>query len=190
MLQEVQNGVVGSPSVLPELAAAVDAVGLIAHCASLAQRARELAIPVFHCTAATRDDRVGSSRNARLFAGVKKSPVRLSPGSDAVQVPDAIGNDPRDVVLERYHGLGPMAGTQLDPMLRHCGVRTIVGVGVSVNIGMTNFAFDAVNLGYQFVMPTDAVAGVPSDYAETVIANTLALVATLTTTAAVLAAWE
>jgi isochorismate synthase EntC len=38
-------------------------------------------------------------------------------------------------------------------------------------------------------MPTDAVAGVPADYAEAVIKNTLSLVATLTTTAAVLSAW-
>ena len=37
---------------------------------------------------------------------------------------------------------------------------------------------------------TDAVAGVPADYVAAVIANTLALVATLTTTAAVLAAWD
>lgn len=189
MLQEVQNGVVGSPSVLPELAAAADAVGLIEHCAALASCARAIGVPVFHCTAETRDDMVGANRNARLFAGVQKAPLRLTPGSDAVKVPDAIGNDARDVVLARHHGLGPMTGTQLDSMLRHCGVRTIVGVGVSVNIGMTNFAFDAVNLGYQFVMPTDAVAGVPADYATAVIANTLALVATLTTTAAILEVW-
>jgi nicotinamidase-related amidase len=83
-----------------------------------------------------------------------------------------------------------MTGTQLDSMLRNLAVTTIVGVGVSVNIGMTNFAFDAVNRGYQFVMPTDAVAGVPADYAAAVIANTLSLVATLTTTDAVLAAWS
>lgn len=189
VLQEVQNGVVGSPSVLPELAAACEAVGLVEHCASLAQRARALRIPVFHCTAETRDDMVGANRNARLFAGVQKAPLRLSPGSVAVRVPELIGTDPRDVVLARHHGLGPMTGTQLDSMLRHLGVTTIVGVGVSVNIGMTNFAFDAVNRGYQFVMPTDAVAGVPSDYAAAVIKNTLSLVATLTTTAAVLEAW-
>lgn len=189
VLQEVQNGVVGDSSVLPELAAAAARVDLIGHCAQLAHRARELGVPVFHCTAETRDDLVGANRNARLFAGVRKAPVRLSPGSDAVQVPAAIGNDPRDVVLGRHHGLGPMTGTQLDPMLRNLGVTTIVGVGVSVNIGMTNFAFDAVNRGYHFVMPTDAVAGVPDDYAQSVIANTLALVAVLTTTAAVLEAW-
>ncbi|MGZ4675149.1 MAG: isochorismatase family protein [Acidimicrobiia bacterium] len=190
VLQEVQNGVVGQPSVLPELAAAAARVDLIGHCAALAARARVLGVPVFHCTAETRDDLVGANRNARLFAGVRKAALHLSPGSEAVRVPDAIGTDPRDVILARHHGLGPMTGTQLDPMLRNLGVTTIVGVGVSVNIGMTNFAFDAVNRGYRFVMPTDAVAGVPDDYAAAVIENTLSLVAILTTTDEVLAAWS
>ena len=190
VLQEVQNGVIGDPSVLPELAAAAAEVHLVEHCAALAAQARTLGIPVFHCTAETRDDLVGANRNARLFGGVRKAAVRLSPGSDAVQVPGAIGVDTRDVVLARHHGLGPMTGTQLDSMLRNLGVSTIVGVGVSVNIGMTNFAFDAVNRGYQFVMPTDAVAGVPAEYAAAVIRNTLALVATLTTTDAVLDSWR
>ncbi|HVJ96754.1 MAG TPA: isochorismatase family protein, partial [Acidimicrobiia bacterium] len=130
------------------------------------------------------------NRNARLFAGVKKSGVPLSPGSDAVQVPTKIGVDPGDIVLPRYHGLGPMTGTQLDSMLRNLGVTTIVGVGVSVNIGMTSLAFDAVNHGYQMVLPRDAIAGVPADYANAVIDNTLSLVATITTTDNVLAAWR
>jgi nicotinamidase-related amidase len=105
-------------------------------------------------------------------------------------VPDEIGVDPGDIVLARYHGIGPMTGTQLDPILRNLGATTIVGVGVSVNIGMTNLAFDAVNRGYQIVMPRDAVAGVPAEYAQAVIDNTLALVATLTTTSEILAAWR
>jgi nicotinamidase-related amidase len=190
VLQEVQNGVVGEHSALPALTDAAAAVDLIPHCAALAAAARANGITVFHCTAETRDDLKGANQNARLFYGVRKSPVPLSPGSPGVQVPDLIGVDPRDVMLPRHHGLGPMTGTQLDPMLRNLGVTTIVGVGVSVNIGMTNFAFDAVNRGYQFVMPTDAVAGVPAEYADAVVANTLSLVATLTTTDDVLAAWS
>jgi nicotinamidase-related amidase len=189
VLQEVQNGVVGSNSALPALAEAAAAVDLIGNCARLAAAARAHGIAVFHCTAETRDDMKGANRNARLFLGVQKSPVRLSPGSDAVGVPEPIGVDPGDVVLPRYHGLGPMTGTQLDSMLRNLGVTTIVGVGVSVNIGMTNLAFDAVNRGYQIVLPRDAVAGVPAEYADAVLDNTLALVATLTTTDAVLSAW-
>ena len=190
VLQEVQNGVVGSPSALPALAEAAAAVDLVANCARLARAARAIGVPVLHCTAETRDDGRGANRNARLFAGVKKSPVRLSPGSAAVQVPDEIGVAPEDIVLARYHGLGPMTGTQLDSILRNLGTTTIVGVGVSVNIGMTNLALDAVNRGYQIVMPRDAIAGVPADYAQAVIDNTLALVATISTTDAVLHAWK
>jgi nicotinamidase-related amidase len=189
VLQEVQNGVVGSPSALPALADAAAAVDLIGNCARLARAARAANVPVVHCTAETRSDRRGANHNARLFLGVKKSPVALTPGSAAVQVPDAIGVEPTDIVLARYHGLGPMSGTQLDPMLRNLGVTTIVGVGVSVNVGMTNLAFDAVNFGYQIVLPRDAIAGVPSEYADAVIENTLTLVATLTSTEEILAAW-
>jgi biuret amidohydrolase len=190
VLQEVQNGVVGSPSALPALAEAAAAVDLVGNCARLAARAREIGVTVLHCTAETRDDGRGANHNARLFAGVKKSPVRLTPGTAAVQVPDEIGVDPRDLVLPRYHGLGPMTGTQLDSILRNLGATTIVGVGVSVNVGMTNLALDAVNRGYQTVLPRDAIAGVPTDYADAVIDNTLSLIATISTTAEVLAAWS
>ena len=190
VLQEVQNGVVGSPSALPALADAAAAVDLIANCARLARAARSIGVPVLHCTAEIRPDGRGANRNARLFGGVKKSPVRLVPGSAAVQVPDEIGVAAEDILLPRYHGVGPMTGTQLDSILRNLRVTTIVGVGVSVNIGMTNLAFDAVNRGYQIVMPRDAIAGVPAEYAQAVIDNTLALVATISTTDAVLGAWE
>ncbi len=190
VLQEVQNGVVGSPSVLPALAEAAAAVDLIGNCARLARAARRAGVPVLHCTAETRDDGRGANTNARLFMGVAKSPVRLSPGSAAVQPPEEIGVDPADIVLPRYHGLGPMTGTQLDSVLRNLGATTIVGVGVSVNIGMTNLALDAVNRGYQIVLPRDAIAGVPADYAQAVIDNTLSLVATISTTEEILAAWS
>jgi biuret amidohydrolase len=189
VLQEVQNGVVGTPSVLPALSEAAAAVDLIGNCARLARAARAAGIAVVHCTAETRDDGKGANDNARLFRGVRKSSVQLSPGSAAVQVPAEIGVDPGDIVLARYHGLGPMTGTQLDPILRNLGVTTIVGVGVSLNVGVTNLAFDAVNRGYQIVLPRDAVAGVPPEYAEAVLAHTLNVVATLTTTAAVVRAW-
>ena len=189
VLQEVQNGVVGTPSALPALTEAAAAVDLIGNCARLAGAARIAGIPVFHCTAEWRDDGKGANRNARLFLGILRSPVKISPGTDAVRVPAEIGVEPGDIVLPRHHGLGPMTGTQLDSMLRHLDIRTIVGVGVSVNVGFTSLAFDAVNHGYQIVLPRDAVAGVPPAYADAVIENTLSLVATISTTAAIVDAW-
>jgi nicotinamidase-related amidase len=82
-----------------------------------------------------------------------------------------------------------MAGTDLDPVLRNLGVATIVVVGVSVNVAVTNLVMDAVNRGYQVVLPRDAVCGVPASYADDVIDNTLALLATIGTTDDVVAAF-
>jgi nicotinamidase-related amidase len=93
-------------------------------------------------------------------------------------------------VLSRSHGIGPMGGTDLDATLRNLGVSTIVAVGVSVNVAITNLVMDAVNLAYRVVVPRDAVAGIPADYATTIIDNTLSLLATITTTDDLIEAWK
>ncbi len=92
-------------------------------------------------------------------------------------------------MLPRLHGLSPFQGTELDFVLRNLGVRTIVGVGVSVNVAIPNLAFDAVNASYQVVIPRDAVAGFPADYVDAVFTHTLAAVATVVRSDEVLAAW-
>lgn len=189
VLQEVQNGVVGDEAVFPELAAVAQRVRLVDHCVDLARAARAANVTVFHCTAATRADRIGANTNARLFHAAQKTGSLLAPGSSGVEVPARIGVENGDVVLPRHHGLGPLTGTQLDPMLRNAGVTTIVAAGVSLNVGMLDLVITAVNLGYQVVLPTDAVAGVPFEYGQEVIANTMSVLATLTTTRAVTAAW-
>ena len=186
--QELQGGVVGAESALPELAEAAEPV--IPAVDRLVVAARAAGVPVVHCLAQRRLDGLGSNENARLFKGVQKSPVKLVPGSSAAALVPEIGIADTDLVLTRLHGLGPMAGTDLDPVLRNLSVTTIVGVGVSVNVGMTNFVMDGVNAGYQFVLPRDGVAGVPPSYADQVIDNTLSLLATITTVDDVCAAWS
>ena len=54
-------------------------------------------------------------------------------------------------------------------------------VGVSLNIAIPNFVMDAVNAAYRVVVPKDAVAGIPTEYGAAIIANTLSLLATITT---------
>jgi nicotinamidase-related amidase len=186
---ECQNGVIGVESVLPELAAAArDSV--IPNGARLCAAARAAGAPVLHCVAGRRPDDRGSNRNARLFAAMLKSPVRLDLGTAAAAVVDDFEVAPSDLLLSRIHGLNPMAGTALDSILRNFGVATIVVVGVSVNVAVTNLVMDAVNLGYQVVLPRDAVCGVPADYADAVIDNTLSLLATVTTTDEVAQAFQ
>ena len=185
---EVQNGVVGERSALPALAEAA-AAEMLPSLARLLPAARSAGVQIVHCTAYRRADGKGANHNARLFMGVRKSPVALLPGTPEVDVVSELGPEPSDLVLTRTHGLDPMAGTDLDPVLRNLGITTIVVTGVSVNVAVTNLVMDAVNRGYDVVLPRDAVCGIPRDYADAVIDNTLALLAAVTTTDELVAIW-
>jgi nicotinamidase-related amidase len=185
---EVQNGVVGSNAALPVLAEEARRE-MIPALGRLVAAARAAGVQVVHCTAYRRADAKGANTNARLFMGVRKSPVQLLPGTPEVEVVPEIGVAPEDLVLTRTHGLNPMAGTDLDPVLRNLGVTTVIATGVSVNIAVTNLVMDAVNNGYDVVVPRDAVCGVPRDYADAVLDGTVALLATLTTVDEIVATW-
>jgi biuret amidohydrolase len=177
---EIQNGVIGERAALPALAEAARHT-MVPAIIRLVRAARAAGVEVVHCTFERRVDGKGSSSNAGLFHGVDRSPVKLLPGSQEVKVVAEIGVEPTDLLLTRTHGLNPMAGTDLDPVLRNLGVSTVIVAGVSVNVAVTNLVMDAVNHGYDVVLPRDAVCGVPADYADAIIDNTLRLLATLTT---------
>jgi len=186
---EVQNGVVGQRSVLPQLAEAAQA-GMVPALRKLLPAARAAGVQVVHCTAYRRADGKGANANARMFKGVQRAPVQLLPGSTEVEVLADLGPEPDDLVLTRTHGLDPMTGTDLDPVLRNLRISTVVVTGVSVNVAITNLVMDCVNRGYDVVLPRDAVCGIPSEYADAVIDNTLALLAAVTTTDELVGIWS
>ncbi|MER7553563.1 cysteine hydrolase [Streptomyces anulatus] len=187
---ECQQGVVGPDSALPELAAAARSSGALANVARLVAAAHERGVQVMHAVAESRPDGRGGNHNARLFRAAARLPVQQHTGSTAVRVAPPIEVADEDLVVRRLHGLSPLAGTDVDPLLRNLGCRVLVVTGVSANIAVPNAVFDAVNLGYTVVVPADAIAGVPADYTPAMVRNTLALVATVTTTDAVLGGWK
>lgn len=81
-------------------------------------------------------------------------------GTTAVRIAAPIEVADEDLVVRRLHGLSPIAGTDVDALLRNLGCRTLVVTGVSANVAVPNAVFDAVNLGYTAVVPSDAIAGV------------------------------
>lgn len=187
---ECQRGVVGPGGALPQLAAAARDSGALANVARLVGAAHTAGAAVLHAVAQRRTDGRGGNSNARLFRAAARLPVQQLEGSDAVLLAEEIPVAEGDLRVTRLHGLSPIAGTDVDPLLRNLGCRTLIVTGVSLNIAIPNAVFDAVNLGYDVVVPADAVAGVPADYAEAVVSNTLALVATVTTTDEILGAWR
>ncbi|MGG8406495.1 cysteine hydrolase [Streptomyces sp. 12297] len=186
---ECQQGVVGPDSALPELAKEAQASGMLDRVAGLVRAAHLAGVQVVHAVAERRPDGRGANSNARLFRAAGRLPVQQLTGSPAVRIADPVEVADQDLVVRRLHGLSPMAGTDLDPLLRNLGCRTLVVTGVSSNVAIPNTVFDAVNLGYTVVVPADAIAGVPAEYTPQVVRNSLALVATITTADEVRSRW-
>ena len=189
LTMEIQRGVVGDLSAFPQLAEAAERVGVVANTARVLGAARARAIPVIHCTAEFRADRVGSTVNCQLIAAMVRNPAHLLEGTPPAELIHELGPEPSDLVCARLHGVSPFSGTSLDIWLRSLGVSTVVATGVSVNLGVLGLAIEACNLGYQVVVPRDTVAGLPDEYAAAVLDTTFPLIATVTTTDDLLAAW-
>jgi biuret amidohydrolase len=186
--QECQGAVIGPNAGLAALAEEARRVAL-PNIVRLLPTARAAGVRVVHCVVQRRPDGLGSNHNAKIFA-IGRGEVDIAPGTPGAAVLPELGPEPTDLVLSRWHGVGPMGGTDLDAVLRNLGVSTIVVVGVSLNIAIPNVVMDAVNAGYRVVLPKDAVAGIPAEYGAAMIANTLSLLATITTTDDLLQLWK
>jgi nicotinamidase-related amidase len=188
LTQECQGAVIGPNAGLGALAEEARRVAL-PNIVRLLPAARAARVHVVHCLVQRRPDGLGSNHNAKIFA-LGRGEVDITPGTPGAAVLPELGPEPTDLVLSRWHGLGPMGGTDLDAVLRNLGVSTVVVVGVSLNIAIPNFVMDAVNAAYRVVVPKDAVAGIPTEYGDAIIANTLSLLATITTTDDLLQVWQ
>ena len=186
--QECQGAVIGPNAGLAVLAEEARRLAL-PNIVRLLPAARAAGVRVVHCLVQRRPDGLGSSHNAKIFA-IGRGDVEIRPGTPGAALLPELGPEPADLVLSRWHGVGPMGGTDLDAVLRNLGVSTIVVVGVSLNIAIPNVVMDAVNAAYRVVVPRDAVAGVPTEYGVAVIANTLSMLATITTTDELLGVWK
>jgi len=125
--------------------------------------------------------------NNRLRRETGSTPI--DQGTDGAKLVAELGPDERDIVVPRIHGLTPFTQTSLDQILRNLSIRTLVVTGVSVNMGIFGTVMSAVDLGYNVVIVRDGVCGVPREYADAVLENSLSLLATITSSDDVIGAW-
>jgi nicotinamidase-related amidase len=192
IMNECQRGVVGDLATLGQLREA--AAPVVANLGRLVRAARPAGVQVIHCVAKGRADGKGSNTNTRM-AGLARR-ARQQPGYQPLdpevfaEIVPEIGVEPEDFVLSRIHGMSPMTDTGLDPLLRNLKISTLVVGGVSINVGVTNLAMDAMNRSYDVVCPRDGSAGVPLEYGDAVMENTISMVARLTTTDELISIWS
>jgi nicotinamidase-related amidase len=192
---ELQKGVVGDDAILPMLPQAVREAGILAVAGRVCAAARAVGVSVVHQTMRGRADGAGQAINCRIFAVAAKrrrevgyEPTDVGrPGADLV---DELDVQPSDIEITRMRGMTPFTGTELDAVVRNLGTRTIVLMGVSLNLGIIGGALSALDHGYQVVVVRDAVVGIPAEYGEAVLTNSLAMIATVVTSAELLAAWS
>jgi nicotinamidase-related amidase len=190
---EMQRGVIGDQVSGPNgvaLREAADRSGVVPATTKLLRAARSAGVRVVHATITLRADRAGLSVNNRMMKIIVRNPDQMLEGTPAVElIPELELDQEKDLVMNRVHGLTPFGGTELDPVLRNLGVRTLIPVGVSLNVAILGTCLAASDLGYQIVLPRDAIIALPETYAEQVYTNTLSHLATVTSVDDVIAAW-
>jgi biuret amidohydrolase len=192
VINEMQRGTVGDRAGLPMLVEAGRPA--VAGAARLARAARAAGVEVLHCVAASRVD-LKASMNNTVFArrarkDAEKHPRNAEDVAAFAEVVPEIGVEPSDLLVSRLHGMSPFTDTGLDMMLRNMGVSTVVAAGVSLNIGVTGLVIEAVNRAYDVVLVRDACAGVPPEYGDMVIDNSLSLISRVTTVDELLSIWN
>ena len=194
LTMELQNGVVGPDSIVPALPLAVKAAGILPVAGAVCAAARASGIRVVHCTEEDRADGAGGAVNCRIFALSAKRRAETGGGATDIGTPgarlvDELGLDPRDIIVPRMHGMSPFTSTALDQILRNLGITSIVLTGVSVNLGIFGASMSALDLGYQVLLVRDAVTGIPAEYADAVIDNSLSLITTVVQSQELISLW-
>ena len=195
LTMELQQGVVGEGALMKALVEEVDRVGVRTTAGRVCDEARLRSIRVVHCVAENRPDGVGEIENCKVFAMNARlrretGATPIDQGSPGALLISELGPQPSDVVVSRVHGLSPFTQTSLDQILRNLDIKTLVVMGVSVNLGIFGTVMSAVDLGYNVVIVSDGVCGVPREYAESVLQNSLSLLATIASADEVVAAWN
>jgi len=182
---ECQNGVLGPESVLPQLAA--DSAGLVENLRRLLDAARTYGARVVH---ATYEGTFGGVHpgTARLWRTLGPLTASWTPDSpETLVIPELLA--PTDLVLPRHHGLFPTMDSELLPVLRGLGVRTVVLTGVSLNLALPITAGHVTQAGFDLVVPRDVVGGTPADYGKQVLDNTIAVLGRITTVDDLITEW-
>jgi nicotinamidase-related amidase len=189
-LVEMQNDIVhesniGERGLGGVLAKQVEKRGIIAKLVALTAAARARGVPVLYINFCGKP---GFPRpNTRLHR-VSGSRPRLVEGTWGVKVHEALTPEPQDFVLERTVGVDGSYGTQLYPVLRQLGRTTMLMTGVSTNLAVEGIVRASVNRGFDMVVIEDCCASYPDEWHRFSIDNIMPLLATVTSSEAVLAA--
>ena len=187
IIQDMQNDVVmeggafassGSPQHCREQNA-------IENARALAERCRQLGVPVIHVWFLVAPGAPGMTQNAPLFEGIieSKAMVEGTWGAEPVPGLEAL---PGDHVVKKMR-MSAWEGTSLETILKATGRDTIIECGAWTNMSIEHTARTGADKGYLMVIPEDACSTMNRDWHRASVEYAMQNVAAVTTTAQVLA---
>lgn len=183
----VHESKIGTPGIGGALAAAVRERGVLERIRRIIEAARAAAVPVFYANKESRSDI--PTTDAPIFRIGRRHPILLE-GSWGAQVHPALAPREGDYVMRRFLSIDPSYGSALLGVLRALGRSLLVTSGVSTNFAVEGLVRGAVNRLFEVVVAEDCCAGVPEALHRFSVDHILSLLATVTTSDAVVAALE
>jgi nicotinamidase-related amidase len=189
---ECQQMVIGANGPYPGLIRSVRDGGMLDRLATLLDEARDAGATVCYCTVTGRPGGLGAAKTPmsdRNRAAAQSGGTATAVEVDRSIVPE-LAPGPKDIIVERSHGMSGFHGTELDTCLREMGVQTVIPTGVSANMGIIGTSIEAVNHGYRLVFASDCIAGDPPEYTEQMMKYSYRNLGYVTTAADIADAWH
>jgi nicotinamidase-related amidase len=190
LVVELQNDIVhesniGKKGFRGVLAAQVEKRGVLPKVAALVEAAHAAGVPVGYVNYARKPD--FPRPNTLLHRRTAAEPTLIE-GTWGAETHAAVAPSPRAFVFTRCVAVDGSYGTQLYPVLRMLRRDALLICGVSTNLAVEGIVRASVNRGFEMFVIEDCCASYPDEWHEFSIRNILPLLATVTTSAAVLAA--
>jgi nicotinamidase-related amidase len=190
LVVELQNDIVhesniGKKGFRGVLAAQVETRGVLPKVAALIDAAHAAGVPVGYVNYARKPD--FPRPNTLLHRRTAAEPTLIE-GTWGAETHGAVAPSARDFVFTRCVAVDGSYGTQLYPVLRMLRRDALLICGVSTNLAVEGIVRASVNRGFEMFVIEDCCASYPDAWHEFSIRNILPLLATVTSSAAVLAA--
>jgi nicotinamidase-related amidase len=187
---EMQNDLVhesniGKRGIRGVLATQVQKRGVIPKLQVVIASARARQVPILYINVCLKP---GFPRPDTLLHRLGQREPTLIEGTWGVQIHEALAARSEDFVLERTVGIDGSYGTQLYPVLRQLKRTTMLIAGVSTNLAVEGVVRASVNRGFDMVVIEDCCASHPDEWHSFSVENILPLIATVTTSEAVIRA--
>jgi gluconolactonase len=190
LIQDLQNDVIAPGGAFAASGAPAHAAaqGIVGNVRRLAEAARAAGVPVIHVWFVVEPGAPGLTLNAPLFTGLVAAGALVRGSWGAAPVP-GLEPQPGDLVVAKMR-MSAWEGTTLETILKATGRDTIVDTGAWTNMSIEHTARTGADKGYRVIVPEDACSTMSADWHRASIDYAMRQVATVTTTAAVIASWQ